>query len=186
MRREFNNIVSVLHSIVRFTVLKIFNPKGVHAALIERFSPNVVVEVNHGGQLRLGKRVRAHSGCKLKVRNGAVMTIGDEVSINYNCMFFCRKSIRIGNRTEFGPGVLIYDHDHDYREGLKEGKFKEADVEIGENCWIGANTVILCGTKIGDQCVVAAGSVVKGSIQSGTVFVQKREVKNSQYKECGL
>ncbi|MEZ3485946.1 MAG: acyltransferase [Lachnospiraceae bacterium] len=175
MRRGFNNIVSVLHSIIRFAVLKIFNPKGVKAAVIERFSPNVVVEVNRGGQLRVGKRVRVHSGCKLKVRNGGIMTIEDEVSVNYNCMFFCRKGIHIGSGTEFGPGVLIYDHDHDYREGLKEGKFKEADVEIGKNCWIGAYTIILCGTVIGDNCVIAAGSVVKGSIESGTVFIQKRE-----------
>lgn len=176
MRRGFNNIVSVLHSFIRFTVLKICNFQGIQFALIERFSPNVVVEVNRGGKLSLGKKIRVHSGCKLKVRNGAVMTIGDEVSINYNCMFFCRKAIHIGNGTEFGPGVLIYDHDHDYREGFKEGKFKEADVEIGKNCWIGANTVILRGTVIGDDCVVAAGSVVKGNIQSGVVFVQKREL----------
>lgn len=174
MRREFNNIVSVLHSFIRFTVLKLCHFQGVQFAFVERFSPNVVVEVNRGGKLSLGKKVRVHSGCKLKVRDGAVMTLGDEVSVNYNCMFFCRKSIRIGSGTEFGPGVLIYDHDHDYRAGLKERKFKESDVVIGKNCWIGAYTVILRGTVIGDDCVVAAGSVVKGTIQSGTVFVQKR------------
>lgn len=176
MRREFNNIISVLYSLIRFTALKICNPQGIQFALVERISPNVVVEVNRGGKLRLGKKIRVHSGCKLKVRNGAVLTIGDEVSVNYNCMFFCRKSIHIGSGTEFGPGVLIYDHDHDYRAGLKEGKYKESEVEIGKNCWIGANTVILRGTEIGDDCVVGAGSVVKGNLQSGTVFVQKREV----------
>ena len=182
MRREFNNIISVIHSVIRFTALKVINPRGIHYALVERFSPNVVVEINHGGKLRLGKRVRVHSGCKLKVRNGAAMTIGDDVWVNYNCMFFCRKSIHIGRGTEFGPGVLIYDHDHDYKAGLKEGKFIESDVEIGKNCWIGANTIILRGTVIGDNCVVAAGSVVKGSIRDGTVFVQKREAENSSYK----
>lgn len=67
MRRLFNNIISVLHSLIRFVILKICNPQGIHFALIERFSPNVVVEVNHGGKLRLGKKVRVHSGCKLKV-----------------------------------------------------------------------------------------------------------------------
>ena len=186
MRREFNNIVSVLHSLARFTVLKIFNPQGINVALIERFSPNVVVEVNRGGKLKLGKKVCVHSGCKLKVRKGAAMMIDDGVWVNYNCMFFCRKSIHIGSGTEFGPGVLIYDHDHDYKTGFKEGMFIESDVEIGKNCWIGANTVILRGTTIGDNCVIAAGSVVKGSIQSGTVFIQKREAKYSCYKERGL
>ncbi|MCI9380411.1 MAG: acyltransferase [Dorea sp.] len=186
MRRLFNNIISVLHSLIRFVILKICNPQGIHFALIERFSPNVVVEVNHGGKLRLGKKVRVHSGCKLKVRNGAVMTIDDDVKVNYNCMFFCRKNIHIGSGTEFGPGVLVYDHDHDYKAGLKERKYKLSDVEIGKSCWIGANTVILRGTVIGDNCVVAAGSVVKGNIESGTVFIQRREQINRSYKEFGL
>lgn len=44
--------------------------------------------------------------------------------------------------------------------------------------WIGANTVILRGTVIGDNCVIAAWSIVSGTIPRGTLFVQKRESLN--------
>lgn len=92
-------------------------------------------------------------------------------------MVFCHEKIIIEEGVEFGPNVLIYDHDHDYKTngGIKAGKFITAPVKIGKNSWIGANTVILRGTVIGENFVIAAGSVVKGNIPDGTVFVQKRQ-----------
>lgn len=174
MRRQFNNVVSVIHSVVRFAVMKLINPSGIETALVERFSPNVVVEVNRGGKLYLGYKVRVHSGSKLKVRKHAVMAIDADVKINYNCIFVCRKNIHIGAGTEFGPNVLIYDHDHDYRIALKEEKFIEAPVEIGRNCWIGANSIILRGTVLGDNCVIGAGSIVKGKYPANSIIIQKR------------
>ena len=91
-------------------------------------------------------------------------------------MFFCHNHIEIGEGVEFGPNVLVYDHDHDFRhpDGLKADIFKTAPVIIGKNCWIGANTVILRGTVLGDNCVVGAGSVIKGEYPAQSVIIQKR------------
>lgn len=175
MRRTLGNIISVICSFLRFAWLKLFHIKGLRFFVIERFSPNVVVEINRRGKLLLGKKVRVHSGTKIKVRSGATMSLGSGVKVNYNCIFVAKDSITIGEGTEIGPGVFIYDHDHDYRSGLKENKFLTAPVSIGKNCWIGANTVILRGTTIGDNCVIGAGSVVKGEFPSDSVIIQKRE-----------
>lgn len=174
MRRQFNNIISVVYSAIRFIILKAINPKGISVKMIERISPNVVIEVNRSGKLRLGKKVRVHSGCKFKIRQGAEMCIDANVKINYNCILVCHKYIHIGENTELGPNVLIYDHDHDYRVGLNQGKFKTSPVIIGKNCWIGANSVILRGTILGDNCIVGAGSVIKGKYPANTVIIQKR------------
>lgn len=182
MRREFNNIVSVLHSSVRFALLKLCCGSHVKTTGVQRFSPNVVVEINKGGKLTLGSKVRVHSGSKIKVRRKGEISIGSGVKINYGCIFVSRKKIEIGEGTEFGPSVYIFDHDHDYRCGLKAGKFKEADVFIGKNCWIGANTIILRGTKIGDNCVIGAGSVVSGEIPANHVFIQSRERTLKMYE----
>ena len=57
---------------------------------------------------------------------------------------------------------------------MKAGKYKTGSIEIGNNVWIGANTIILRGTKIGDNAVIAAGSIVKGEVPTGAVIVQKR------------
>ena len=58
-------------------------------------------------------------------------------------------------------------------------KIKKATIEIGKHCWIGANTTVLRGTKIGNNVVIGAGCVIKGEIPDGTVVIQKRinEVK---------
>lgn len=123
----------------------------------------------------LGKMVRVHSGSKIKVRKGGKLYIGSNVKINYNCIIACHEQIEIGEGTEFGPSVFLYDNDHDYKAGLKEEKFKTAPILIGKNCWIGANTIILRGSTIGDNSVVGEGSIVGETIPPNSVFVQKRQ-----------
>lgn len=178
MRRLFNNLVSVFFTAVKFGFMKLFYWNGFKFNSVERFSPNVVTEFNKGSNVELGKMVRVHSGTKIKVRSGAKLYIGSNTKINYNCVIACHDNISIGEGTEFGPAVFLYDHDHDYRVGLTENKFKTAPISIGKNCWIGANTVILRGTTIGDNCVVGAGCVIKGEYPSGSVIVQKRITEN--------
>ena len=176
MRRIITDLFSVLFSFFRFLLIIIFHPRGFRFRLIERFSPNVVVEIERGGRVELGKRVRAHSGCVFKARKGAKLIVKDDASFNYRCMVFCKESVVIESGVEFGPNVMIYDHDHDFRcdGGIKAGKYKTAPVTIGKNAWIGCNTVILRGTTIGENAVIAAGSVVKGNVPANSVFIQKR------------
>lgn len=183
MRRLVNNIISCLHSLIRFLLLKVFHFCGLKFNIIERFSPNVVVEMGKKSSLILGKMVRVHSGSKIKVRKNARLVLESGVKINYNCIIACHKEITVGAGTQFGPSVYLYDHDHDYREGLQKNKYLEGAIKIGKNCWIGANTVILRGTQIGDNCVVGAGCVLKGNFPSNSVIVQKRSNEVLQIKE---
>lgn len=179
MRRQFNNLMSVAYSAVRIGLYKIIRGGNFYSGMVERISPNVVLEFNKGSKVTLGKKVRIHSGSKIKVRPGAELMIEDNVKINYYCIIACQESIKIGEGTELGPSVYLYDHDHDYKNGLSSNSdkevFKKAPIVIGKNCWIGANTVILRGTKIGDNCVIGAGCIVKGTVPDNTVLVQKRE-----------
>lgn len=175
MRRLINNIISCIYSLIRFSLLKVFHFNGLKFHLVERFSPNVVVELGKKSAFILGKMVRVHSGAKIKVRNNAKLVMESGVKINYNCIIACRKEIKIGAGTQFGPSVYVYDHDHDYKAGLKVGEYLSDSIEIGKKCWIGANTVILRGSKIGDNCVVGAGCVLKGNFPANSVIVQKRQ-----------
>ncbi len=177
MRRVLTDFVSVLFSFFRFFLTKLLHPCGLSFQPVERFSPNVVVEIERGGMIKLGKRVRAHSGCIFKVRKGAKLIIGDDVSFNYNCMVYCKESVVIEKGVEFGPNVMIYDHDHDFKceKGIKAKKFITSPVKIEKNGWIGCNTIILRGTTIGENAVIGAGSVVKGNVPANSVLVQKRD-----------
>lgn len=126
----------------------------------------------------LGKNLRIRSGTKIRSRKNAVVNIGDNCSISNNCMVVAWERIEIGKDTQFGPGVMVYDQDHDYRAegGLASEKYKTSPIKIGSGTWIGANAVILRGTEIGDNCVVAAGTVVKGIYPNNVLIYQKREI----------
>ena len=177
MKRGVKNLVSVCWSLIRLSLIKLLGPSRISFYPVERISPNVIVDVSRGARLILGRRVRVHHGSKLSASGTAVLQIGDNTAINQNCGIFAMERIEIGAGTEFGPGVLVYDHDHDFRcaGGLKAGKFKTAPVTIGKNVWIGANSIVLRGTSIGDNCVIGAGTVVTGTIPAGSLVTQKRE-----------
>ncbi|MBE6708572.1 MAG: acyltransferase [Ruminococcaceae bacterium] len=177
MRRVLGNIISILFSFFKFFFIKLFHFNKFSYYWIERFSPNVIVRIGRKSKLKLGKKVRMHSGSKLLLSADGELDIGDNCRFNYNCMIVCHHSITIGSGVEFGPGVYVYDHDHDFRAegGMADRKYKSSPVTIGENSWIGANTIILRGTSIGKNCVIGAGCVVKGDVPDNTILVQKRE-----------
>jgi acetyltransferase-like isoleucine patch superfamily enzyme len=93
-----------------------------------------------------------------------------------NCILASHSRITIGERTTIGPGVYIYDHDHDFRTegGIVKDKYISEGVTIGKEVWIGAQTIILKGTVIGDNAVVGAGCVISEHIPSNTVYIQRR------------
>lgn len=120
------------------------------------------IRCNKGSKVVLHDKVGMRKGTYVYARKGGVIEIGERTTFNHNCLITARKSIAIGKHSIFGPGVMIYDHDHDYKVDMKE--YKCEDVSIGSNCWIGANTIILKGVHLGDNCVVAAGTVLRGGI----------------------
>ena len=172
--KGFNSSVSGFFKLIS---LKIKRGSKVKISLPALLPVSCEVNVDKGGALYSGKRIHALNNCRIAVRNGGKVVIGDNFYMNSNCIITAHESVTIGNDVEFGPGVYVYDQDHDFRAegGIKSKKFKTAPVVIGNNVWIGANSVILRGTEIGDNCVIGAGSIVKGVIPSGSVFIQKRE-----------
>lgn len=60
------------------------------------------------------------------------------------------------------------------REGVKAMHFKTSPIVIGNNVWIAANSIILRGSNIGDNAVIAAGSIVKGTVPANTLYLQKK------------
>ena len=74
-------------------------------------------------------------------------------------------SIRIGHGTYIAQGVGIITSNHDiYNLDKRSDAF---DVQIGENCWIGMNSVVLPGVILGDRTIVGAGSIVTNSFPEG-------------------
>lgn len=143
---------------------------------IVRVFKDASIRIDKGGKLDLGKGAAIGERCLCTVRSGAEIKIGPMSSLNSDCKLVSHEKIEIGHDTIFGPNVLIYDHDHVFNteSGVRRKEYTSSEVVIGNNCWIGANTVILKGTHIGDNCLIGAGSVVKGTFPSGSIVLQKR------------
>ncbi|WP_407450194.1 DapH/DapD/GlmU-related protein [Fibrobacter sp.] len=174
--------ICVPYGLFAMMLNKVFHPLNFKGPLISLVSPFSEITIT-GGKLFIGKKFKMRDGAKIRVRKGAECIIGNNSSVNSNNMIACHERIVVGDNVQFSPNVQIYDHDHDFRVtgGLDENKFRTAPVEIGNNVWIGANTVILRGTKIGDNCVVAAGCVLKGVFPANSVIVQKRETSITSF-----
>lgn len=90
------------------------------------------------------------------------------LAISGGCYFSCHSGkIVIGKNSIFAPNVSIISANHDIKDYLK---FIVKEVEIGENCWIGVNAVILPGVKLGNNVVVGANSVVTKSFDDNSVI----------------
>ena len=108
---------------------------------------------------------------------GGTLQIGSHCSFNRNDIVVCRNNISIGNGTVIGPNVCIYDHDHVFcEEGKIDGEYNNSPINIGSNVWIGAGVIVLRGSSIGDNCVIGAGTVVRGTIPSNSLVTNQREL----------
>lgn len=80
-------------------------------------------------------------------------------------------SVMIGDYVAIGPGTKIFSYSNHYAKARKVTEEKiTADVFIGSNVFVGANCVILPGAIIKDNVVIAAGSVVKGLLESNAIY----------------
>ena len=96
--------------------------------------------------------------------------VGENFYANFDCLLLDVCPIKIGNNAMLAPGVHIYTATHpldptERNSGYEYGK----PVNIGDNVWIGGRAVICPGVTIGDNVVVAAGSVVTKDVPDNVV-----------------
>ena len=180
MNRIIRNSLSVCFGIIKCALIKGCHCSRFSFGKLPRISLYTEIALDKDSQLNIGSRLLMRGGARIRVSSNAVCKLGDNVALGPNVMIACHKLITIGNNVQLSPNVQIYDHDHDFRYpgGLKENHYTEDAVEIGDNVWIGANAVILKGTRIADNCVVAANSTVKGLYnEKNMLIVQKRSTE---------
>lgn len=99
------------------------------------------------------------------IKKGILCDPGDNLD-NY---IQATNGIIFGNNIELGPGVKIISSNHDNSNFRKH--LKSIPIKIGDNVWIGANSVILPEVEIGSNVIVGAGSIVTKNIPSNSIAV---------------
>lgn len=124
---------------------------------------------------RINKKGDFRIHARTSIRNAQNIYLGDNVRITMDCCIWAEKksSIRIGDNVLIGPGVKIFSGNHGTALNGIAMVFQERvekDIEIEDDVWIGANSVIVSGVKIKKGSIIAAGSVVTKSVPQNAIY----------------
>jgi acetyltransferase-like isoleucine patch superfamily enzyme len=130
------------------------------------------IQIGEGTLVGPGVCLTAGMGPGQTMLTNPVVSIGDRCVIGRGSHLIGHWSIQLGDDIQTGPYVYITDQNHGYEDpsipvGIQPTR--ERAVRIGSGSWLGANVVILPGTVLGENCVVAAGAVVRGEFPNHCV-----------------
>nr|WP_270521496.1 acyltransferase [Megamonas funiformis] len=123
-----------------------------------RMDENSILEIRNNFSIYYGADIILFKGAKLNLGSGF---------FNSNIKIRCHERIEIGENVAISHDVTIMDSDA--HEGLWEGYEKTKPIKIGNHVWIGTRVTILKGVTIGDNAIIAAGSVVTKDVPNNTI-----------------
>ena len=154
-------------------------------AISKNWKVNGKLFLRNNGKMEIGENLMVNSGkrfnpiggdivTRLITQPNSILSIGNHVGIS-NSTIFCSERIEIRDYVYIGGGCKIWDTDFhsihpDDRLIHGDINIKTAPILIDENVFIGANTIILKGVKIGKNAVIGAGSVVTKDIPHNEIW----------------
>ena len=101
---------------------------------------------------------------------GGLLEIGVSTYVNAGCSIAATELVRIGAHCHIGPHTMLLDNDfHRIEPERRNERPPSAPIIVEDNVWIGARVIVTCGTTIGADSCVAAGSVVTSDVPPRTL-----------------
>lgn len=129
---------------------------------------HTLIRVNPGGRFLIDGTVSLQRGVRIVIDDGE-LRIGQNTNINGLTNILVGYGVEIGADCTLSWNVQILDHDFHTLVVNGEPQIEGAPVTIGDRVWIGTDVTILKGVSIGDDSVIAAGSVVTRDVAANTV-----------------
>ncbi len=108
----------------------------------------------------------------VRVDYGDRLLVGEGTFANYGLVALDVAEIRIGARCQIGPGVQLLTPVHPLEPTPRQVGLESADpITIEDNVWLGGGVIVCPGVRIGQGCVVGAGSVVTKDLPAYTLAV---------------
>jgi maltose O-acetyltransferase len=105
--------------------------------------------------------------------HSSLIKIGDNCLLN-GTIVHSRDTVIIGDNCMFGPGVVILDNDSHNTSidpaARRTGRITVSPVIIGNNVWVGMHSILMKGVHIGDNSIIASGSVITKDVPSNQLF----------------
>ncbi len=182
--RYVEGIIRKCVALLKLCLLKLIYCTKISFHFNESISISTKIKIKGQGRIDLGKKISTRRNVEFNSNQGGMIKIGNGTFFNNNCIVASHEKIEIGEDCSFGPNVVIYDHDHDFKVhgGKKMEKYKTSPIKIGNNVWIGANVIILRGVTIGDNSVIAAGTIVRENVRENVIYHSKIENSQKEYQ----
>ena len=142
-------------------LLQRFNQADYEAAELKR---EILLELF--GSIGEGVTIEHNFHCDL----GYNIHVGKNFYAGFNCTILDMAEVRIGDNCLVGPDVGIYTAGHNISPTDRHNTGHAKPITIGNNVWIGGHCSILGGVMIGNNSIIAAGSVVTKDIPANTIF----------------
>ncbi|MEL7543742.1 MAG: acyltransferase [Pseudomonadota bacterium] len=129
-----------------------------------------------GTRIVIGANAYIDSFVKIKPAGGTGdVIIGEGTFINSGCVIYTGNGVVIGEHCAVAANCTFASTNHAYADRFRritEQNFlpSKGGIVLGDDVWIGANTVLLDGAALGDGCVVGAGAIVRGKLESYGVY----------------
>ena len=101
--------------------------------------------------------------------HGTEIRIGRNVFINQNCTIYDLGGVEIGDDVLIGPNVSIITSGHPLEPSQRRAATIGKPIVIERNVWIAAGATVIGGVTVGENAVVAAGSVVTRNVPPNTL-----------------
>ena len=127
------------------------------------------------GKIKIGNGCTIGQGSNFGILGNGNIILGDHVIITARCQIFSIEKVHISDHVLIASNVFICDCAHGYKDGNIPYNLQPLDsigaISIGRGSWIGQNVIILPGVTIGEQCIIGANSVVRSSIPDRSIAV---------------
>ena len=116
------------------------------------------------------KLIMKDCGCNVNIEKNASFSrkcsLGNNSGIGRNCVV--NGTVTIGDDVMMGPECMFFTENHAFDNinipMNKQGNSVEKPIVVGNDVWSGARVLVMPGVKIGDHCIVAAGAVVTKNV----------------------
>lgn len=136
---------------------------GFHKVPICDVRDATVIDVSKNGELIFHGTAHIGHGTKIHVALDARLELGDNFAISASSQINCYKRIEFGRNIQFSWDCLVMDSDtHEIFDANGNLINEPREIVFGNHIWIGCRTTILKGSRIPDNCVIGACSLVLG------------------------
>jgi acetyltransferase-like isoleucine patch superfamily enzyme len=142
-------------------------------AVVSRYAD--IEDSVRGSRINVGAHSVVDSFVKIKPAGGSGdVVIGEHTVINSGTVLYTGNGISIGNQVAIAANCTIAPVNHEYarrdllirQQGFRPSK---GGIVIEDDVWIGANCVLLDGAHLQRGCVIAAGSIVRGTVEAYSI-----------------